>query len=440
MLEYILVKGEEVMKKNIKMVLALFSSLSIALTGCSLALGEAPEATEYLSDKEAEEEVSVEEEDAASAEDSIVVVNNLFEPLLEELEHEDEILARKAEEEKAKEQEEKEKEKEKEEEAAKEEEEVFRHINIVFFGDSQIANGRSDGSDIPSLLTTRVPNCTVYNLAIGGSTASVEKSTSSVDPGSLTSTSFLGMTYCLADKSDRNATLADNNRTVLETMNKVDPEEVDYYVIEYGANDFFNDVPLDTQSYDQAEKAHAFYNSMCMGIDVLKSISPNARFFIMSPFYGIYLNDDGSYIGDSYIVSNGIGTLADYAKKARNVAEDIEDTFIDCMFISRCDLYLDTASEYLSDNLHLTLLGRQIFTRLLSHNINFAMKYEPYAYLETDFIKIAEYDTEETYRCREDIMREYYPESWAKYIKGEFPLAQPSEEALAEYGEQSSDG
>ena len=413
------------MKKNIKMVLALFSSLSIALTGCSLSGGDTPKATEYLTDEESEETEKVEDE-ASSKEDSIVVVNNLCEPVLDELEHEDEIASEKTEE-------------ETQEEDSEESE--FEHIDIVFFGDSQIANGRSDGSDIPSLLTTRVPNCSVYNLAIGGTTASVEKSTNDVNPENMHSTSFLGMTYCLAGKSDRNATLGDNNRTVLETMNKVNPDDVDYYVIEYGANDFFNEVPLDTQSYDQAEKAHAYYNAMRLGIDVLQSISPDARIFIMSPFYGVYVNDDGSYVGDSYIVSNGIGTLADYAKKARNVSEDIEETFIDCMFMSRCDLYLDTASEYLSDNLHLSLLGRQIFTRLLAHNINYSMKYEPFAYLDSDFIKIAEYDTEETYRYDESQMKQYYPESWEKYIKGMFPLAQPSEEALAKYNaEQNSDG
>ncbi len=411
--------------KNIKMYLALFSSLCIALTGCSLSGGDTPKATEYLTDGESEVADKV-EEDASSKEDSIVVVDNLFEPVLEELEHEEELKIAEPEENTQEE---------------NSEDSEFEHIDIVFFGDSQIANGRNDGSDIPTLLTTRVPNCSVYNLAIGGTTASVEKSTNDVSPENMHSTSFLGMTYCLAGMSDRNATLGDNNRTVLETMNRVNPDDVDYYVIEYGANDFFNEVPLDTQSYDQAEKAHAYYNAMRLGIDVLQSISPDARIFIMSPFYGVYVNDDGSYIGDSYIVSNGIGTLADYAKKARNVTEDIEETFIDCMFISRCDLYLDTASEYLSDNLHLSLLGRQIFTRLLAHNINYSMKYEPFAYLDSDFIKIAEYDTEETYRYDESQMKAYYPESWEKYIKGMFPLAQPSEEALAKYNaEHSSDG
>ena len=422
------------MKRNIKMFLALFSSLSIALTGCSLSGDDTPKATEYLSDKETE---VVEEDNAAASGTSIVVVEDLFEPILEELEHEDEIMAEKAAEEASQES------SEEEEEAQEEESEEsfeFKPVNMVFFGDSQLANGRSDGSDIPSLLKTRVPNLNTYNLAIGGTTCSVEKSTNDVKPESLRSTSFLGMVYCFAGKSDRNETLGEQNRTVLEKMNQIDPEDVDFYVIEYGANDFFENVPLDTQEYDAAAQAHCYYNAMMKGIEILKEISPKAHFFIMSPFYGIYTNDDGSYLGDSYIVSNGTATLSEYAEKARNVAEDVEETFIDNMFMTRCDLYLDTASQYLSDNVHLTLLGRQIFTRLLSHNVNFALKYEPYAYLETDFIKIAEYDTEEIYRCREDIMREYYPESWAKYIRGEFPLAQPSEEALAEYGEKSSDG
>ncbi len=420
------------MKRNIKMFVALFSCVSMILTGCSMAGDDAPSATEYLSDKETEKEDI--QENAASLEKSIVVINDLFEPVIEELEREDEIMEQKAaEEEKAEE--------ETKEIAASEEsseEEKPDPVNIVFFGDSQIANGRFDGSDIPSLLTTRVPNCNVYNLAIGGTTASVEQNTNELKPDVLRSTSFLGMVYCLSTKSDRNETLGENNRTVLEIMNQVTPRDVDYYVIEYGANDFFNEVPLDTQEYDNAAKAHSYYNAMIMGIEELKKISPKAEFIIMSPFYGIYLNNDGNYIGDSYIVSNGIGTLADYASKAKNVAEDTNSYFMDDMFMTKCDLYLDTANQYLADNIHLTLLGRQIFTRLLAHYINYLEKNEPYAYLETDFIKIAEYDTEETYRCREDIMREYYPESWAKYIKGEFPLAQPSEEALEQYGQ--SDG
>jgi hypothetical protein len=82
------------------------------------------------------------------------------------------------------------------------------------------------------------------------------------------------------------------------------------------------------------------------------------------------------------------------------------------------------------DNLHLNLKGRQIFARLVAHEVNFREHNEPFAYLDQDKIKIAEFNPDENYRLDEYFMCTYYPESWEKYVKGEFPLAQPSEEAV----------
>ena len=402
------------MKNKYKLLISTFMAFTLILGGCSLNKDEALEPTEFLSDNENSNEAQTTDE--ASTDQSIVVVENLFEPVLEALEND-------------KKEEEPEAEEPAEEEKANEDETV----RIVFFGDSQFANGINDGSDIPSIMATRIPNSVMYNLAIGGTTATVEATTSVVAPESLRSTCFLGMTYCLSGKSDRNETLA-NYPSTLKTMNSIDPSTVDYYFIEYGANDFFSNAPLDASMYEPAEvTAHAFYNAMCMGVEELQELSPQAKIYIVTPFYGIYVGDDGNYIGDSYIVSNGLGTLADYAKKSQNVAENCNATPIDTMFMTHCDLYLDTAGEYLLDNVHLTLKGRQIFSRIFAHYINFAEHNEPYAYLETDFIKIAEYDTEEYYRYDEGQMKEYFPESWEKYIRGEFPLAQPSQEALDAY-------
>ena len=400
------------------MITALMT-VSFVLSGCSLSKDDSIQSTEYLTDK-ADESTS-ENSDAAANDQSVIVANNLFEPVLEAIETDQ-------------------KEKAEEETTTQEsvnEEDVCR---IVFFGDSQFANGRNDGSDIPSLMATRIPNTVMYNLAIGGTSASVEATTSDVTPETMHSNCFLGMTYALSGKADRNITLSQHH-DVLNTMNDIDPSKVDYYIIEYGANDFFNNAPLDASIYDNTSvQAHSYYFALCMGIDELRSVSPNAQIYLVSPFYGIYVDDSGSYIGDSYIVSNGVGTLADYAKKMNNVAEDKQCTTIDTMFQSKCDLYLDTAGEYLMDNIHLTLKGRQVFSRIFAHYINFAEKNEPFAYLDTDKIKIAEYDTEETYRYDEGLMKEYYPESWEKYIKGEFPLAQPSQEALDQYNAEQNGG
>ncbi len=400
------------MKKSITFVAALFSSVSILLTGCSLPEKEVKEATEYLNDKGTAEASTTDE---ASAEKSIVVINDLFEPTLEDPTATAEASV----------------EEKKEEEPAAETSDD--RVTIVCFGDSQLANGRDEDTDIPKLLESKVPNAKVYNLAISGTTATLEQRTSDASPDNMHSTCFLGMAYCLAGKSDKNETLG-NYPVILDKMESVVPEEVDYYVLSYGTNDFFSNAPLDIDSYaSEGDQAHALYNALSKGIDVLQSVSPNAKFILMTPFYGIYVDDAGGYIGDSYIVSNGIGTLSDYAEKVKNVAENKHLTLFDGMFQTRCNLYLDTAGAYLMDNLHLNLTGRQIVARLLAHNVNYEEGNEPYAFIEMDRISISDFDPEVPYVWDENYMKEEYPSSWSKYIAGEFPLAQPSEEALAEY-------
>jgi lysophospholipase L1-like esterase len=398
------------MKKKLSILLTTIMTCGLIITGCE-GQTDAQTAQEYLSDNK--DAITAQLNDAAATDQSIVVVENLAEPILEEPEQSNAADAASTE--------------SSTEEVLTEEDKTVR---IVFFGDSQIANGRNDGSDIPSLMAMRVPNSVVYNLAIGGTTASIEASTTNVNPEDLESQSFLGMTYCLATKSDR-AQALNSQRDILSTMDTIDPSTVDYYIIEYGANDFFNNAPLDCSKYEPfSTQAHAFYNAMCAGVDQLKAISPNAQIILMTPFYGIYVAEDGTYIGDSYIVSNGAGTLADYAKKVINVAEDKSVNYFDGMFRTKHDLYLDTADQYLMDNLHLNLTGRQIFARLLAHEINYREGNEPFAYLDADKIEIATFDAGENFRYDELYMRLYYPESWEKYIQGIFPLAQPSEEAL----------
>ncbi len=400
------------MKRNFKTGLALAMALCLSVTGCGLAGSGAQTATEYVNDEDTEYV-----EDKSSEGSSTIVIKDLFEPLFDESSEAGSTIP------------------EEEVQLVEDDETADDTVKIVFFGDSQIATGREEGSDIATLMGGRIPNAEVYNLAIGGTTASLEASTSEINLDKLTSISFIGMSSALVGKSDRNATLA-NYPNILETMNNIDVADVDYYFIEYGANDFFEKVPLDASIYE-ADQIHTFYGALKTGIAQLMEASPNAKIIVMLPFYGIYTDPNGTYIGDSFVVSNGVGTLAEYAEKARNVTEDMELYCFDGMFASKCDLYLDTASEYLSDGLHLTLTGRQIMGRLLSHIVNFEEMNEPFAYMETDFIKISEFDPYEYYRYDEGEMKKYFPESWEKYIAGKFKLAKPSAEALAREAEEN---
>ncbi|MCR5671144.1 MAG: SGNH/GDSL hydrolase family protein [Butyrivibrio sp.] len=404
------------MKKRIAIMLTAITMASTVLAGCSLSKENLNIADEFVNDETENKENSEDAEstgDYASSDTSKIVVNNLFEPLLEEVSATASTSTIQAD-----------SSKKKDEEAKDETEEDDKDkVKMVFFGDSQFDNGRNDGTDLATLVSKQVPDSVAYNLGIGGSTAAISYTTTAINPEVLRSTSFIGMVYCLAGTSDRNETLEDHPE-VLSEMNKIDPKEVDYYFIEYGANDFFedNDLDRDMSNHDQL---HSYYGALREGINILEDISPDAQIILVSPFYGIYTNPDGTFIGDSYVISNGFATLADYAKKCRNVSEDKETYFLDTMFMSKTDLYLDTASDYLMDGLHLSLKGRQIFARLMAHYPNYLEKNEPFAYLDSDFIKISEFDPDEYYKLDEDIMKHTYPESYEKYMNGVFRLAKP---------------
>lgn len=386
------------MKRKLMAAMAVISTITIMVSGCGLKNNDVQTANEYVGDEASNEDSA--EDDAASV-SSIVVMEGLAEPTFEESSASASTSTV-------------------DKQAAADEDQTV----MVFFGDSQMASGRGDGTDIPSLVSQRVPHSVVYNLGIGGTTAALEASTSNTDPATMNSDSFIGMAYAYAGQADRNAVLA-SHPEVLETMNKIDPSKVDYYVIEYGANDFFSSNPIDYTQYNGDNRIHAYYDAMCAGVDILQKMSPDAKIIIMTPFYGIYKDTNDAFIGDTYVVSNGYGTLADYAKKAKNVAEDEGCIDFDGMFREHSDLYLDTAEQYLIDGVHLTLTGRQIFARLLAHIPNFYEGYEPYAYLERDNIEIANFDPDEYFRFRHDLMQQYYPEAWAKMQNGEYLLAPP---------------
>lgn len=393
--------------KNIRTkAISFFVSMSFLMTACSAPGQGTNAAEEYVNDETVAESSQVDE---AAQGDSVVVAENIMVP--EENMEESGASASTST-------------IEKEEEPAKEEEKKQDDkVVMVFIGDSQMANGREDGTDLASLLNRRVPNSKVYNLGIGGTTASVEMSTTDLSLENWTSVSFMGIVYGLEQKIDYDKVFEDYPYTA-DGLNRIDPEKVDYYFIEYGANDFFKKVPLDKTQYD-GNVLHTYYGALDAGIAELKKISPQAKIILMTPFYGIYTDTDGKYLGDSYIVSNGVDTLANYARKCMNVAEDNKVIDFDTINDKACDLYLDTADQYLMDGTHLTATGRRIFARLLAHIPNFYEKNEPYAYLENDYIKINEFDpgADDYFMIPDSELEERYPEAYEQLMNGAFPLA-----------------
>ena len=395
------------MKKKLMTAAALTMAFSVMITGCSLGKDDTKEATEYINDE------TLNATDDSSALDSvtnIIVAEDLATP-----DFEDYTTAAATTEATT--------------EATTQEPEKEDKVVMVFFGDSQIANGRNDGTDIPTLVGQRVPNSVSINLAIGGTTASLEASTANYqDYENWTSNSFVGLVHAFTGKVKKDNVLS-SMPALITAMDSVNPADVDYYFIEYGANDFFAKVPLDKFNTDvHYEDIYTYYGALRLGISELRQASPNAKFFLISPVYGIYKDNSGNYLGDSYVVSNGFGTLSDYAKKMGNVSADEENCFlVDAMFMSRFDLYLDTADQYLMDNVHLTETGRRILARMCAHWPNGFEFNEPKAYRESDFVNIATFDPDEFYRLDDGVLMDAFPDQFELLVNGEYKLVKPNE-------------
>ena len=257
------------------------------------------------------------------------------------------------------------------------------NLNVVFMGDSQFASGWLDGTDIATYTGKLVEfeDTAIYNLAIGGNAASVTRGDN--DSPDMQETCFVSLCHALSGKSDTE--FLAGYPSVREQINVIDPEYVDYYVIEYGANDYLNG--KDLGNWETRNDSHTYFGALSQGISELRSVSPDAVFILCGPSYCVWYRGNSSFvIGDAYTVTKGMATLSQYAQTCENVADSEGCYYIDTMFRSYFNLYMDTIDEYLIDGLHYTEKGRQIYATVVAHFINKDLGYdlEPQEYLKID--------------------------------------------------------
>lgn len=235
-------------------------------------------------------------------------------------------------------------------------------MQIVFMGDSIFDNNRDDGTSVPER-TAALCGANFYNLAIGGTTAAVARDEQfSFEEWS--STGLLGVVYAVTGNISTDVFERFERYTVKKILDdpNVDFSQTDYFVIEYGTNDFLNATPLDSDSRD--DHARTYVGALRDAVSALKRFAPDATIILCSPMYSRFFNSDGWMIGDGNGTNNGYGTLYDYKGKCEYVANEQQVLF----FNAYQDLGIDgyTAEEYLEDGIHLTDSGRQLYADKLS--------------------------------------------------------------------------
>lgn len=243
-------------------------------------------------------------------------------------------------------------------------------MQIVVLGDSVMADQRENDQDVATLIGEAC-NAKVYNLAIGGTAAALMPN-ESCDFASWSSTGLLGVVNAIVGNINPGVFKGYDTEKVLE---ECDFSKTDYFVIEYGINDFLSrQVPqsryLENGDVLEIDNTYTYAGAMEVAVDTLEKGFPDAKILIVSPHYCQFF-DGAIFLGDAYSLNYGYGTLVDFFRCAGYVAnKNREEGAIFFNAMENSDINAYTVEEYLEDGIHLTTLGRRVYADEIAERIN----------------------------------------------------------------------
>ncbi len=239
-------------------------------------------------------------------------------------------------------------------------------LQLVFIGDSQFDNWRNSGTSISELVGEEM-NALHYNLGVGGTCAAVKRTQNgnSTEEGDndYEEANFTAICHMLRGDLEISSYSNSLNEEFATVLYSIQPEKVDYYIIEYGYNDYY--MGLDIYNKYNPYDEHTYYGALNQGIKMLKEISPNAHFIICTPCYCRFYDGSGNDMGDAYNISKGQGSLAYYADYALRLADNIGARKLDAISGTTFNLNSYTYKEYLEDHIHLGYKGRVVYAKAL---------------------------------------------------------------------------
>lgn len=240
------------------------------------------------------------------------------------------------------------------------EEEKNYDMQIVFMGDS-ILDGDRDETGVAYLIGESC-NAKVYNMAIGGTTAALLPG-EQYNFAAWESIGLLGVINAML--GNINPDFLDGYRAG-EILEECDFSKTDYFIIEYGVNDFLSrQIPqsryLENGDVLGIDAVHTYAGALETAVTLLRDNFPDAKIMIIAPHY-CQIFEGTTFTGDAYSLNYGYGTLVEFFRVAGYVADQHRDDnviFYNAMELSGIDAY--TAEEYLQDGVHLSEAGRRTY-------------------------------------------------------------------------------
>lgn len=235
-------------------------------------------------------------------------------------------------------------------------------MQIVVIGDSQFANYL--GSDGIPYMLSRACHANVFNLAIGGTCATVGDNETTKE-SEWTSPNGVGMAKAIEGTVDADKILSnyDYTRNVFHCCNFA---KTTIFIVEYGVNDYLSSMPMNS-SDNNGRSPRGFRGALSDIIASLRNTNEDGKIILVSPVYAQFYDSNGAYLGDGNVYKNSIGlVLRDYVDAENNVASDYGSylQYMDAYY----DLNIDSSNAYEQleeDGIHMTAKGRDRYVQLL---------------------------------------------------------------------------
>lgn len=233
-------------------------------------------------------------------------------------------------------------------------------MQIVCMGDSIFDHER--GSTGVASLIGEGCNAKVYNMAIGGTTAAVMLDETR-DFSKWESISLVGIV---------NAVVGNISPEIFDkyeagnVLRECDFSQTDYFIIEYGLNDFLCGKVPQSIYWPNGEDLGispvcTYVGAMEYAINTLQNNFPNAKILVISPHYCEFFSG-GKYVANAYTQNNGYGTLVDFSRCIESaMTENYKENVIFYNTIKSSGIDAYTANEYLEDGTHLSEAGRRVY-------------------------------------------------------------------------------
>lgn len=240
-------------------------------------------------------------------------------------------------------------------------------MQIVFLGDSILDNDREDGG-VASLISENC-NAKVYNMAMGGTTAALLPN-EQYNFATWDSRSLLGVVNAIVGNINKD--IFDGYRAG-EILDECDFSQTDYFVIEYGINDFLAKVPqsryLEGGGTLAVDEVHTYTGALEAAVQILQDSFPDAKIMLIAPHCCQFFNGN-TFIGDAYSLDYGYGPLVNYARGCGYVYEQHKaENVIFYYAMDESGIDAETADKYLEDGVHLSKEGRQVYADYASRLI-----------------------------------------------------------------------